>query len=107
MNETKRVTEQKAKLTSGEWVQRIKDCQSSGMSAAAWCRENGISENSYYHHRKKILESAGEENSIVPIEKPNRMPSDIRIESGELTVTLSESVTPDMVRTILSVLKSC
>jgi hypothetical protein len=40
----------KAKISLQEWQQRILECQNSGMSVSAWCRENGISKGAYYFH---------------------------------------------------------
>jgi len=42
-NITTAITEIKTKVSIQEWQQRILDCQSSGMSVKAWCKENGIS----------------------------------------------------------------
>ncbi len=84
------------------------DCQNSGMSVKDWCRENGISTGSYYFHLRKIRESVLEENHIVPLERPQNVPSGgIRIQSGEITVTLPESVSPEQITAVLLALKSC
>ena len=60
---TPAITEIKAKVSMQDWQQRIIDCQSSGMSVKAWCRENRVATSSYYHYLRKIRESVLEGNS--------------------------------------------
>ena len=53
-----------------QWVQIIQGCQSSGLSNKEYCRQQGISEKSYYWLRK--LRSAAAEGvpQIVEVEPP-------------------------------------
>ena len=107
-NITTAITEIKSKVSLQEWQQRILDCQSSGMSVKTWCQQNGISTGSYYFHLRKIRESVLEENQIIPLEPPKPVSSTgIRIESAGITITLPETVTPEQLAAVLSVLKSC
>lgn len=107
-NITTAITEIKSKVSLQEWQQRILDCQSSGMSVKAWCRENGISTGSYYFHLRKIRESVLEGNQIVALEKPKPVSSSgIRIESGSITITLPGNAAPEQLTAVLSALKSC
>ena len=102
------ITEIKSKISMDEWRQRIIDCQSSGMSVKAWCRENGVATSSYYHYLRKIRESMLQEGQIVPLELPKPVSSPgIRIESAGITVTLPESVSKEQLTAVLSALKSC
>ena len=103
---TPAITEIKAKVSMQDWQQRIIDCQSSGMSVKAWCRENGISTSSYYFHLRRIRESVLEENQLVSIGKPT-ISDGIRIESAGITVTLPETISPEHLTAVLSALKSC
>ena len=107
-NITTAITEIKAKVTLQEWQQRIMDCQTSGMSVKAWCQANGISTGSYYFHLRKIRESVLEVNQIVSLDNPRPAScSGIRIESGGITITLPETVSPEQITVIVSALKSC
>ena len=91
-----------------QWQQRIIACQQSGMSIKAWCQENGVATSSYYHYLRKIRESMLQEKQLVPLELPKPTGSSgIRIESGSITVTLPETVSPEQLTAILSALKSC
>ena len=43
-----------------EWTQMISRCRNSGMTAAAWCREHGISTKTYYYRLKRLCEALPE-----------------------------------------------
>lgn len=40
------------------WSERVAACRSSGISVRQWCRENGISEKTYYYWQHRLFESA-------------------------------------------------
>ncbi|MBR6995357.1 MAG: IS66 family insertion sequence element accessory protein TnpB [Ruminococcus sp.] len=56
------IREVKNELRHREWAEQIQECQSSGMTVTAWCRENGISQHTYYSRlnvvRKELLKRA-------------------------------------------------
>ncbi len=105
---TTAITEIKTTVSMEQWQQRIMDCQQSGMSIKAWCRENGVATSSYYHYLRKIRENMLEEKQLVPLELPKPVSSsEIRIESCGITVTLPESVSAEQLTAVLSALKSC
>ena len=107
-NTTTAIAEIKKKVSLNEWQQRIIDCQNSGMSVRAWCLENGIKKSSYYNYLRRIRESVLEENRIIPIEPPQselHPVSEIRIKSGEITVTLPENVSADRLTAVIAALK--
>lgn len=109
MNEmTQIISEVKAQVSREEWERRITACQQSGMSVRSWCQENGVTTGAYYHHLRKIRESMLTEKEIIPLKKTQTTANEgIRIETGELRVTVPESVSPETVAAILSALKSC
>ena len=103
---TTAITEIKNKVSMDEWRQRITDCQSSGKSIKAWCRENGVATSSYYHYLRKIRESVLQEGQIVSLELPKPVSSPgILIESAGITITLPENVSPEQLTAVLSALK--
>ena len=105
---TTAITEIKTTVSMEQWQQRIMECQQSGMSIKAWCQENGVATSSYYHYLRKIRENMLQEKQIVPVELPKPTgSSEIRIESGGITVTLPETSSEKQLTAILSVLKSC
>ncbi len=107
-NITTAITEIKDKVFTQEWQQRFFDCQRSGMSVKAWCKENGIRTGSYYFHLRKIRESVLEEHELVSVETSKSVsPSKIRVESNGITITLPETVSAEQRTAILTALKSC
>ena len=56
------IREVKTELRHREWTEQIQECQSSGMTVTAWCKENGISQHTYYSRlkvvRKELLKRA-------------------------------------------------
>lgn len=51
-----KVTYVRKRLNREQWKAIIKECRSSGMTTTAWCKANGICEQTYYKHLKKIRE---------------------------------------------------
>ena len=76
--EAKRITRM------NEWRQQIHERQESGQSVRAWCRQNGIRENSYYYWLRIIREEALRETK-------NRSSALVRVEPEKLAV---ETVSP-------------
>ena len=56
------IREVKTELRHREWAEQIQECQSSGMTVTAWCKEKGISQHTYYSRlnvvRKEMLKRA-------------------------------------------------
>ena len=56
------IREVKTELRHREWAEQIQECQSSGMTVTAWCKEKGSSQHTYYSRlnvvRKELLKRA-------------------------------------------------
>lgn len=56
------IREVKTEIRHREWAEQIQECQSSGMTVTAWCKEKGISQHTYYSRlnvvRKELLKRA-------------------------------------------------
>lgn len=50
------VVNQQRKLS--KWAERVSACRSSGLSVKTWCRENGVSEQTYYKWQRRLYELA-------------------------------------------------
>ena len=55
----------KREVKEAEWVEKVRECQGSGISASQWCRENGVSLKTYYYHLHKVREKLCEQ---IPVE---------------------------------------
>lgn len=112
MDITRSIEETKATLSLQEWKARILDRQSSGLTVREWCKANGITEGNYYFHLRKVREALLEEKQVVPLSQ--QMPDASRvsaqricIETGEIRITLPESVSPEQLQAVVQALKSC
>ena len=76
--EAKRITRM------NEWSQLIHERQESGQSVRAWCRQNGIRENSYYYWLRIIREEALRETE-------NKSGTLVRVEPDKLAVETGSS----------------
>lgn len=48
------VTQAKTQFRLEQWKKLISQCQASGMSVCSWCKQNNVSEPSYYYYLKRI-----------------------------------------------------
>ena len=46
------------------WAGRISECRSSGQNVKAWCRENGVCEQTYYKWQKRLFEMAQAQQEV-------------------------------------------
>ena len=54
-----------------QWTQIIRECQGSGLSNKEYCRQQGISEKTYYYWLRKLRREAAEGiPQIVEVEPP-------------------------------------
>ena len=54
-----------------QWTQIIRECQGSGLSNKEYCRQQGISEKTYYYWLRKLRSEAAEGiPQIVEVEPP-------------------------------------
>ena len=78
-----------------QWTQIIRECQSSGLSNKEYCRQQGISEKSYYYWLRKLRNAAaGSLPQIVEMEAPATIEDRvyIRFRGAELTLPAGTDV---------------
>lgn len=94
------------------WAGRISECRNSGQNVKAWCRENGICEQTYYKWQRRIFEMAQAQQEIQFAEVTPAQP----VRSGNVAVTVRIAGTEAdicngadvaTVETVLRILKSC
>ncbi len=99
-----------------KWTARITACRSRGITVREWCRENGLSEKSYYYWQRRLFDTLSQQQKaaqpafaeITP-STMNRLGSGVavtvRISGAEADIyTGADAATAEMV---LRVLKSC
>ena len=94
------------------WAGRISECRSSGQNVKAWCRENGVCEQTYYKWQKRLFEMAqaqqevqfAEVTPVYPLRCGN-VAVTVRISGAEADIHSGADAAT--VETVLRILKSC
>jgi len=91
-----------------EWVERIADCRSSGLSVRKWCEINGVSHHTYYKWQQRLYKklSCDEENLIYEItpEIVNHSKPVATIRNGIISVDIYSCADKAAIATIISAL---
>ena len=78
-----------------QWAQIIRECQSSGLSNKEYCRQQGISEKSYYYWLRKLRSTAAESIPQIVEVEPTAAVEDkmyIRFRGAELALPAGTDV---------------
>ena len=94
------------------WAGRITECRNSGLAVKAWCRENGICEQTYYKWQRRLFEMAQAQQEIqftevTPVRSVacGNVAVTVRIAGAEADIHSGADAAT--VETVLRVLKSC
>lgn len=92
------------------WADRVSLCRSSGLSVKAWCRENGVNEQTYYKWQRKLFTMAQAQQKsqfaeITPARPVGNIAVTVRIAGAEADVHSGADAAT--VEAVLRVLKSC
>ena len=128
------IREVKTELRHREWAEQIQECQSSGMTVTAWCKEKGISQHTYYSRlnvvRKELLKRAELPlQQIVPLsvsqsvtcttatlktqciasgaEPEKSEPQKVIVRKDGIEVEMPPDISEDLLLTLLRGLKEC
>ena len=85
MNTEIQDTKNRGKLQSR--LAEMEACNASGMAVRQWCKENGISVEAYYYHRRRVREATQAESQIVPL-GGQRLSDKIEITSDDIRLSL-------------------
>lgn len=116
------VTKVRQHFKHEEWKSIISECRASGMTVKAWCKANGIVEQTYYKNLKKLREEMIE-NLPAPIttdtcEKPavfkklevqSPIPdtkATVIIRLGNATIEVNEGASQQTVQAVLLALQN-
>lgn len=97
----------KTEVWERNWKELCLECQQSGLSVKEWCRQNGIHPSTYYARLRKLRKKVCQD--IVAIESESQLPqpSEIKITSGEIVVSLPMNASTETISTVLRALKTC
>lgn len=74
-----------------QWSQIINNCLTSGQSKKSWCRENGISEKSFYYWQRILRNEAYIEMKQLPAQAPAPQTPELPVAFVELKPTTAEA----------------
>ena len=117
-----RISRIKTDLLMREWAEMVRECRSSGFTVKEWCDNNGVNIKTYYYRLKRvrdfICDSKLENNmdssdlsvrqDIVPLPMGNKSDNDaqqIRIASANISLELPVTVSPQLLKAAIEVLK--
>ena len=96
------------------WAERIAECRGSDMSVRAWCRENGISEKTYYYWQRRLYQQMAYRTEAIIFAK---IPQGIqtgqcsgaaaKISLSGATIEVYPGADAQMIQAILQTLQSC
>ena len=96
------------------WAERISACRSSGQKVNAWCKANGICEQTYYKWQKRLFEMAQAEREVqfvdvtpVQVHSPCHSGVAVTIRISGMEAEIHNGADASTVETVLRILKSC
>ena len=96
-----------------EWAERVADRRNSGMSVSAWCKANGVCEQTYYKWQRRLYNMAkaqqesqfAEITPISSIQTKGEISVAVRIAGA--TADIHTDADAATVEAVLRILKSC
>ena len=101
-----------ANKRTADWAERIRECRSSKMSVRNWCKENGLSEKTYYYWQRKLFQLVSEQQNAFAEITPRlgrRREQDIAatIRIGELEADIYAGSDAGMIEAVVHAMRSC
>jgi putative transposase len=86
-----------------QWRRIIRQCRESGLSNRNYCKQNGISEKTFYYWLRKLRSAAAEVGSpqIVRLDETQAADDMIRIQFRSASLILPEGTDADAVAAVL------
>ena len=94
------------------WAGRISECRNSGQNVKAWCRENGVCEQTYYKWQKRLFEMAQAQQAVqfaevTPIHTVRCANVAVTVRISGAEADIHSGADAATVETVLRILKSC
>ena len=95
------------------WAGRISECRNSGFSVKHWCKENGVSEQTYYKWQKRVfaLAKAHHESQFAEVTPAmgtrGTTPVAITVHVAGFSADIHNGADPATVEVVLQILKRC
>lgn len=94
------------------WAERVSACRSSDLSVRDWCKENNISEPTYYRWQKKLygIAKAQQEQPRFAEITPTQItssPAAVTVRFAGAEIDIQNGADEETVGMVLRLLKSC
>ena len=94
------------------WAERVNVCRSSGRTVKDWCKESGISEQTYYRWQKRLFEMARQQQEgrfaeITPERVDHMDWAAVTVRVAGAEVNIRSGADAATVGMVLRALKSC
>ena len=91
------------------WAGRISECRNSDQNVKAWCKANGVCEQTYYKWQRRLFEMAKAQQEVqfaevTPVRSGNVA---VTVRIGGAEADISDGADAAAVETVLRILKSC
>ena len=101
-----------------EWGLEIQDCRSSGLSVREWCRQRGVTPTTYYRWEREVLSGIRRKDGVersgtafveLPAPQPLRNVSECTatLNIGSGSIDLYQEINPELLRTLVELLRTC
>lgn len=89
-----------------DWLELIKDYQASGLSAAAWCRENNLKPHQLYYRLDKARGKKKAAPKWLPLESDEPETESVKIIIGPATIEVNPGFDPALLAAVVRTLQS-
>ena len=101
-----------------EWGLAIQDCRSSGLSVREWCRQRGVTTTTYYRWEREVLsgirrKDGSGRSGVAFVELPAPQPLQnvlgrtATVNIGGGSIDLYQEMGPELLRTLVELLREC
>ncbi len=89
-----------------DWSELIKGYQASGLSAAAWCRENNLKPHQLCYRLDKAKDKKKAAPKWLPLESSEPEAESIKIKIGPATIEVNPGFDPTLLAAVVRTLQS-
>lgn len=91
--------------TPAQWRELLQNQQSSGLSMAAFCRQQDLRQKSFYYWRRKLMKANVVPSDFIHVQMPVRtMSSRCVLKVGAAELSVSDAVSPSWLAQVLRAL---
>ena len=101
-----------------EWGLAIQDCRGSGLSVREWCRQRGVTTTTYYRWEREVLsgirrKDGSGRSGVAFVELPapqalqNVSERTATVNIGNGSIDLYQEMGPELLRTLVELLREC